>query len=166
MDDASSALMAFSSSSISSICRDGAKEEGGGVYRFDSQYPSAFVGVAFPFRGSGSSDGTPVVRGVSSVRVARRGELRGDEREENSVVEGDGEEPQPKKLASLEEPGDLGRGLLIEGVGVDIVGVSDCLSSRTVVTVCEELSRSVDRFRWGGVGLVAGMDMIELSLVL
>lgn len=84
--------------------------------RFDSQYPSALVGVAFPFRGSGCSDGTPVVRGVSSVSVVRRGDPRGEEREENSVVEGEGEDPQPKKLASLEEPGDLGRGLSREGV--------------------------------------------------
>lgn len=174
MDEASSTLMAFNSSSISSICIEGAREEDGGVCKCDSQYPRAFVGVAFLFVGSGSSEGTPVVSGVSSVNVARRGDAKGDEREENSVVDGDGDPPQPKKLASLEEPGDLGRepgdlgkGLFSDGVGVDeVVGVRDSGTSNTVVTVCDESCRVCCKFKWGGVGLVAAVDMIEFSLVL
>lgn len=149
MDEASSALMAFNSSSISWICIDGAKEEDGGVCRCDSQYPRALIGVAFLFVGSGRRDGTPVVSGVSSVSVVRRGDAKGDESDENSVVEGDGDAPQPpKKLASLEEPGDLGRGLFSDGVGVveaDDVRASG--TSNTVVTVCVESFRFCDRFR-------------------
>lgn len=106
------------------------------------------MGVAFLFEGSGRSEGTPVVRGVSSVRVARRGDAKGDERDENSVVDGDGDPPQPKKLASLEEPGDLGNGLLIDGVGVaEVDGVIDRGASSTVVTVCDESCRFSERFR-------------------
>lgn len=39
----------------------------------------------------------------------------GDGRDENSVVDGEGEMAQPKKLPNFDEPGDLGNGLLISG---------------------------------------------------
>lgn len=76
--------------------------------------------VLEPFR---CNDGAPCVSSVEPDLLAR-----GDGRDENSVVDGDGEMAQPKNVPNLEELGDLGSGLLISGVLLEsraVVGAVD-----------------------------------------
>jgi hypothetical protein len=56
----------------------------------------------------------PVEIGDSSVTVGGLGEV-GEGREENSVVTGDGDTAQAKKVPNFEEGGDLGSGLNVSG---------------------------------------------------
>ena len=71
--------------------------------------------------GASSNDcGPTVVIGEASEKVfdleKEKGEGSGENPlSENSVVEGD-EVPQPKKVPSLDDPGDLGSGLSVLGV--------------------------------------------------
>ena len=59
-----------------------------------------------------TKDDALVEPGVSFVEMDCFVE-RGDGREENSDVDGDGDVAQAKNVPNLDEPGDFGRGLLI-----------------------------------------------------
>lgn len=93
---------------------------------------------------------------MSSIETGCLVEI-GDGNDENSVVEGDGDSAQLKKAPNLDEPGDLGSGLLVSG---------GLLESMAVVGGVEtKLARSTFcKLRCGGGGFGAAMDMIELSL--
>jgi hypothetical protein len=127
-------------------------DAGGGVSRFVSRYPRGLVNDAFVFEPFLDRNEEPVASSVEPGLLAK-----GEGSEENSVVEGEGEMAQPKNVPNLEEPGDLGRGLLISGVlpysRMVVAGVDMSLEFST---------RS--KLRCGGVGFGATMDMVELPL--
>lgn len=122
MDAASSELMAFNSSSISSIWKDDAADPGGGVDKYDSQYPIGFDVAPLELV---DDECDLLFPEASSASFAFLLGESGEGMDEKSVTDGDGLD-QPNKVANGDTAlGDLGNGLLSCGDAANLADSGD-----------------------------------------